>query len=1047
MKVTLGGVLLCAAGALCVLVQGCGGGSGSSGGGNGGGNNGNNNNPVPSIASLSPTSAAQNGSAFALTVTGSGFISSSQVQWKGAALSTTYQSASSLTAQVPAGNLSAMGSFDVTVVNASPGGGTSNSTAFTVGNPIPVLASISPTTIPAGSPAFTLTATGSNFVTGSVIEWNGTALTTTFVGSTQLTAQVPASDVVSSAAGATVSVTVVNPSPNGGASSAAQFTIAPALAPTGTHIVEINLPANDIAWDATHARIYASLPSTDTNGNSVVAIDPVTATVGTPLVVGSEPHPLALATDNSFLYVGLDGTGQIERINLPGLTLDTSFNLQLPMSSIDHEQQVATSLAIAPGNPHTFAAILSDGPESTPNTGGTIVYDDATPRASIGTFYNVEDSSAIWGADATALYGIDGTSSGNDLYVMSVNSGGISLTSDYGYLVPTQYGRLHFDSGSKHLYVDGGRVVDPASGNVFSTFNMGALSGYRSPLCALDLQNGLVFFLGQTYDQFNASTGVLIEAFDATTLKLVRSLPIPGLSGHPSQFLRWGNAGLAFNMSNSTAGNWLLDPGAGPIYLVDGAFVNSSVPSDFNTGTELPVAPGLTSISPQSAAAGSAVTTLTVSGNNFDSGATVTWSGAALQTTLVSSTRLQATIPAADLASAGTSIVSVSDTSSSLSAFNSEAFTIVPASSGTTNLSAINLASLDLAWDAKDARLILPVWSADPQYPNSILAIDPSSGSITNSVSAPSDPDLVRVTDDDSTIYLGFRTIGSVSTLGLPSLTAGYSWSLGANYDGPYYAYDLQPAPGAPQTVALAFGTNGVEPPETNGMTIYDSGVARSVSTSRNIGFQNIQWNATDTTLYATDNASELYDYAVNSSGLTQQSHQIITSGTTTLGKVHFDAGTGYLYDDDGDVIDPASYTIIGSVNASGLAIPDSSLNRIFVLGQLSSQTGTSNYTIQAFNEQNYGLVHSLTLNALVGTPVAFVRWGTNGLALVTYNQNASTSNGPAGMLYILSDSTFVSPNVAPASGDSSRELVHAFRRVRPQLQLSGSGRSVSSAQ
>jgi hypothetical protein len=76
-----------------------------------------------------------------------------------------------------------------------------------------------------------------------------------------------------------------------------------------------------------------------------------------------------------------------------------------------------------------------------------------------------------------------------------------------------------------------------------------------------------------------------------------------------------------------------------------------------------------------------------------------------------------------------------------------------------------------------------------------------------------------------------------------------------------------------------------------------------------------------------------------------------------------------------------------------------------------------------------------------VGTPVAFVRWGTTGLALVTYNQNADAANGPAGMLYIVSDSTLVSAQSVEANS-AGFERVHVFARVRPRmLSLSETGR------
>ncbi|MFA6365253.1 MAG: dockerin type I domain-containing protein [Candidatus Paceibacterota bacterium] len=89
-------------------------------------------------------------------------------------------------------------------------------------NPVPTTTSISPTSTTAGGSQFTLTVNGTNFVTNSLVYWNGSARTTTFVSATQLTATIPANDV---AAVGTASVTVVNPTPGGGTSNAQVFTI------------------------------------------------------------------------------------------------------------------------------------------------------------------------------------------------------------------------------------------------------------------------------------------------------------------------------------------------------------------------------------------------------------------------------------------------------------------------------------------------------------------------------------------------------------------------------------------------------------------------------------------------------------------------------------------------------------------------------------------------------------------------------------------------------------------------------------------------------
>lgn len=97
-------------------------------------------------------------------------------------------------------------------------------------NPLPGVSALSPSTVVAGSGALTLTVTGANFVNGATVQWNGSNLSTIFVSSTKLTASVTASDVSQAQ---TVKITVVNPAPGGGTSSALNFTVKSAPQPNG----------------------------------------------------------------------------------------------------------------------------------------------------------------------------------------------------------------------------------------------------------------------------------------------------------------------------------------------------------------------------------------------------------------------------------------------------------------------------------------------------------------------------------------------------------------------------------------------------------------------------------------------------------------------------------------------------------------------------------------------------------------------------------------------------------------------------------------------
>jgi hypothetical protein len=87
---------------------------------------------------------------------------------------------------------------------------------------VPVLKSVNPNAANAGSSDITVTLAGSNFVPGSAASFNKTAVSTTFVGPTQLTAVLPAS-LLASAGSDGISVT--NPPPEAGTSQTLSFTV------------------------------------------------------------------------------------------------------------------------------------------------------------------------------------------------------------------------------------------------------------------------------------------------------------------------------------------------------------------------------------------------------------------------------------------------------------------------------------------------------------------------------------------------------------------------------------------------------------------------------------------------------------------------------------------------------------------------------------------------------------------------------------------------------------------------------------------------------
>lgn len=86
----------------------------------------------PTISSVSPSVIASGSPDTAITVTGSAFVPTSNVLVNGTTIGTSFVSASQLSASIPSSLLAKAATLQISVVNASPGAGTSGSVSLSV---------------------------------------------------------------------------------------------------------------------------------------------------------------------------------------------------------------------------------------------------------------------------------------------------------------------------------------------------------------------------------------------------------------------------------------------------------------------------------------------------------------------------------------------------------------------------------------------------------------------------------------------------------------------------------------------------------------------------------------------------------------------------------------------------------------------------------------------------------------------------------------------------------------------------------------------------
>jgi DNA-binding beta-propeller fold protein YncE len=175
-------------------------------------------------------------------------------------------------------------------------------------NSLPTISSLSPSCAPQGAQVLNpfvsgqLLVNGQNFSASSIVHWNGNDRPTSFFNSTQLSAQISATDI---ATAGTADVTVFNPGP-GGASNTSTFTITPGgVSPKSIaldqHTGKFAYVANEGCGDS----LFGYL--------SMYTINPTTgalASIGPPVLSHDEAaHSVTIDPFGKFAYVANWGQG------------------------------------------------------------------------------------------------------------------------------------------------------------------------------------------------------------------------------------------------------------------------------------------------------------------------------------------------------------------------------------------------------------------------------------------------------------------------------------------------------------------------------------------------------------------------------------------------------------------------------------------------------------------------------------------------------------------------------------------------------------------
>lgn len=385
--------------------------------------------------------------------------------------------------------------------------------------PIPVITSVM--ALPQlSSGTGQLVVTGTGFLPNSTLYWNGSALTTTYGAETLLAASVPASDLQQVGEAA---ITVTTPAPGGGTSAPAVATIYGRMQ---------NLSVLHEVYDPSTQLLYATIAANSQQyANSLVAIDPVKMQVINTLIAGSNPDVLAISSDQSLLYVGLDGTGSVAQLSLPSGTINFTLPLPIPSSAPYGTTAItASALAVITGAPHSWIVGLCSV-NVFPCGAGIAVFDDSTQRTNAAAAFALTANSFAFVNDPATVYSTEFNISPPSINSFAITSSGTSLTATSAFNAAAGGGVLASDG--KYLYVSNGQVIDPSTLTVKFIYPQGGTA------FALDAANQRLFFAGDAYQ-------LSLTAVDLNSQATIGSLNFYEY-GDPVDVQRFGTRGIVIN--------------------------------------------------------------------------------------------------------------------------------------------------------------------------------------------------------------------------------------------------------------------------------------------------------------------------------------------------------------------------------------------------------------------------------------------------------------------------------------------------------------------
>ena len=300
-------------------------------------------------------------------------------------------------------------------------------------------------------------------------------------------------------------------------------------------------------------------------------------------------------------------------------------------------------------------------------------------------------------------------------------------------------------------------------------------------------------------------------------------------------------------------------------------------------------------------------------------------------------------------------------------------------------LRVLSLAARDIAYSTNSGRLWAVIGAEDSGYANSLVEVEPYSGTVTASYPVVPDPTRMEQTENGQYFYMVISNATAVRQFDLNTRQTIRTMVPAGDPPScvPAYVQDLATVTGNPNLVVLANRFSGCSYGE---IRLFDNGMPRPIAIPQYADPQqtDLETSGVSGLLYA------MQDYAfsrlqVTAVGITLQSAQGLFTSTTK-----FKAVGSLVYASSGEVIDPQAFQILG--NYPGMS-GQGNLVEVDPVAQrtlfLSGQAYPYSHVIRAYDQRSLLPVESLNLAGIQSGAGRFLRYGSNGLAFCTGGQLA----------------------------------------------------------